>query len=134
MGFAAIPPTVLLVEDEQLISQLVAEWLSGRGFAVREAASGDEALAYLGAGGEADVLFTDVNLPGGIDGAELAQRARQMRPDLPIVYASGRYGYSNLGSMVPRSMFVPKPYDPANVCTLLERLTAATHWRSGFAE
>ena len=131
MGSAAPPPTVLLVEDEQLISQLVAHWLSGRGFAVREAATGDEALAYLGAGGEADVLFTDVNLPGGIDGTELAQRVRQMRPDLPIVYASGRYGYSDLGRLVSRSMFVPKPYDPADVCTLLERLTATTYWRSG---
>jgi CheY-like chemotaxis protein len=127
----AIPPTVLLVEDEVLISRLVADWLGERGFSVHEAASGNEALAYLGAGGEADVLFTDVNLPGGIDGAELAQQARQMRPDLPIVYASGRYGYSDLGPMVPRSVFVTKPYDPADVCTLLERLTATVHWRSG---
>jgi CheY-like chemotaxis protein len=131
MGRAAMPPTVLLVEDELLISQLVAHWLSGRGFAVHEAATGDEALAYLGAGGAADVLFTDVNLGGGMDGTELAQRARQMRPDLPIVYASGRYGYCDLGPLVARSVFVPKPYDPADVCTLLERLTATKHWHSG---
>lgn len=125
MGPAATPPSVLLVEDEQLIRQLVAHWLSGRGFAVHEAASAGEALAYLSAGGEADVLFTDINLPGGMDGTELARLARQMRPDLPIVYASGRYGCCDLGPPVSRSMFVPKPYDPAEVCTLLERLTAA---------
>jgi hypothetical protein len=47
-----------------------------------------------------------------------------MRPDLPIVYSSGRFGYSDLGAVVPRSVFVPKPYDPADVCTLIERLTA----------
>jgi CheY-like chemotaxis protein len=118
-------PTVLLVEDEALISQLVADWLSERGFAVREAASGDEALDYLGGGGEADVLFTDVNLPGEINGAELAKRARELRPDLPIVYASGRYRYGDLAPMVSRSVFVAKPYNPADVCTLLKRLTAA---------
>ena len=56
--------TVLLVEDEVLISHLVADWLAERGFAVHEAATGDEALDYIDAGGEVDVLFTDVNLPG----------------------------------------------------------------------
>jgi CheY-like chemotaxis protein len=124
MARLAPAPTVLLVEDEQLISHLVADWLGENGFAVRELATADAALDYLGAGGEADVLFTDVNLPGGMDGAELAKRARQIRPDLPIVYASGRYGYRDLGGLVPRSVFLPKPYDRTDVCTLLERLTA----------
>ena len=50
MGRAATALTVLLVEDEVLISHLVADWLSERGFAVHEAASGDEALDYIGAG------------------------------------------------------------------------------------
>jgi CheY-like chemotaxis protein len=120
----AATPTVLLVEDEVLISNLIANWLSERGFAVHEVATGDEAMRYIENGGQVDVLFTDVNLPGGIDGTELAMRARERRPDLPIVYASGRYGYSDLGRIVPRSVFVPKPYNPADVCTLLERLTA----------
>ncbi len=124
MGRAAIQATVLLVEDEALISRLVADRLSGCGFAVHAAATGDEALQYIGEGGEVDVLLTDVNLPGSIDGAELAQRARQMRPDLPIVYASGRYGACDFGTLVPRSVFVAKPYDPADICVLLERLTA----------
>jgi CheY-like chemotaxis protein len=113
-----------MVEDEVLISHLVADWLSERGFAVRELTSADAALDYLNAGGEADVLFTDVNLPGGMNGAELAKRARQLRPDLPIVYASGRYGYGDIGALVSRSVFLPKPYDRIDVCTLLERLTA----------
>jgi DNA-binding LytR/AlgR family response regulator len=70
-----------------------------------------------------DVLFTDINLPGDIDGAELADRVREMRPDLPIVYTSGRYNSSGIGKLVPRSVFLAKPYDPADVCTLLSRLT-----------
>ena len=125
MGRAASQPTVLLVADEALISRLVADWLSGRGFAAHAAATGDEALQYIGDGGEVDALFTDVNLPGGMVGAELAQRVRQMRPDLPIVYASGRYGSCDFSSAVPRSVFVHNPYDPDDVCALLERVTAA---------
>ncbi|HZQ13170.1 MAG TPA: response regulator [Pseudolabrys sp.] len=123
MGRAALPPTVLIVEDEALISRLVADWLNDHGFFVHEAASGDEALAYIDRGGPVDAMFTDVNLPGSIDGAELAARVRARRPELPIVYASGRYTSDEIAPLVPRSVFVAKPYDPADVCTLLERLT-----------
>lgn len=124
MGRAATALTVLLVEDEVLISHLVADWLCERGFAVHEVTTGDEALDYIGAGGAVDVLFTDVNLPGSMDGAQLAARVRALRPELPIVYASGRYNADDIAPLVPRSVFVPKPYDPADVCTLLARLTA----------
>ena len=127
MGRAPQPVSVLLVEDEVLISNLVADWLSERGFAVHEVTTGDAALRYLESGAAVDVLFTDVDLPGAIDGAELAQRARRKRPELPIVYASGRYRSSEVGALVPRSIFLPKPYDRDDVCTLLERMTNAAH-------
>jgi CheY-like chemotaxis protein len=125
MARAALPPTVLIVEDETLISHLVADWLNDRGFAVHEAASGDEALAYIDHGGPVDVMFTDVNLPGSINGAELATEVRARRPELPIVYASGRYNADEIRPLVSRSVFVTKPYDPADVCSLLERLTGS---------
>lgn len=115
---------VLLVEDEELISMIVADELRDRGFAVEEVASGEDALRHLQSGAPVDVIFTDVNLPGSIDGGELAKRARAMRPDLPILYASGRYAEFGLKGMVARSLFVPKPYSPAEVCTLIERLSA----------
>jgi CheY-like chemotaxis protein len=123
MGRAATSPTVLIVEDETLISHLVADWLNERGFSVHEAATGDEALHYINRGGPVDVMFTDVNLPGSINGAELAERVRAKRPELPIVYSSGRVTSDQIAPLVPRSVFVPKPYDPADVCSLLERLT-----------
>jgi len=123
MGRAAAPPTVLIVEDETLISHLVADWLNDRGFAVHEAASGDEALAYIDHGGAVDVMFTDVNLPGSLNGAQLAERVRAKRPELPIVYASGRYSSDDIAPLVSRSVFVPKPYNPDHVCSLLKRLT-----------
>lgn len=73
------------------------------------------------------MLFTDVNLPGSMNGAELALRARELRPELPIVYASGRYQPTDIGRLVPRSVFVSKPYDPDDVGMLLTRLTERSH-------
>jgi len=123
-GMTQMPVSVLLVEDEILISHLVADVLTEHGFEVHEAANADEALRYLDGGGAVDVMFTDVNLPGSMDGAQLAQQARERRPELPIVYASGRYCAMDFGPLVPRSIFVPKPYRPEDICTLLQRLTA----------
>jgi CheY-like chemotaxis protein len=124
MASAGAAVSVLLVEDEGLISQLVADWLSQRGFAVHEAASAEEAMHYLDSGAPVDLLFTDVNLPGAMDGAQLARQVRQRRPELPVVYTSGRARSSVIGALVPRSIFVSKPYDPEDVCMLLARLTA----------
>lgn len=123
MGQAAAPVSVLLVEDEVLISTLVADALSESGFSVHEAASADEALRYIEAGGDVDVLFTDINLPGTMDGRELARRVRERRPEMPIIYASGRHDARDVGTLVPRSVFMTKPYDPTDVCLLLARLT-----------
>jgi hypothetical protein len=53
----------------------------------------------------------------------LAARVRAQRPELPIVYASGRYSADDIAPLVARSVFVPKPYNPADVCSLLARLT-----------
>ncbi len=123
MGRAALPPTALIVEDETLISHLIADCLNDRGFAVYVAASGDEALDYIDRGGPVDIMFTDVNLPGSINGTELAARVHTVRPKLPIVYTSGRYTPDDIARLVPGSVFVTKPYNPADVCLLLKRLT-----------
>jgi len=119
--------TVLVVEDEVMISDLVAAALGERGFAVHAVPDAETALRYLDSGSAVDVLFTDINLAGGMDGAELAQRAREKRPELPIVYCSGRHSPSALMPPVSRSMFVRKPYNPTALCVLIERLTATMH-------
>ncbi len=119
--------SVLVVEDEILISKLIAEVLCESGFAVHAVADGEEALRYLESGADVDVLFTDINLLGRMDGSMLARQVRAQRPELPIVYCSGRYSPSALAPPVPRSMFVRKPYDPADLCRLLTRLTATSH-------
>ncbi len=124
MSQGAAPISVLVVEDEILISNLVADVLSASGFFVHEVTTADEALQYLGSGADIDVLFTDINLPGDMNGAELAARVRELRPEMPIVYASGRYKLSDVSPLVPRSLFMAKPYDPNDVCALLTRLTS----------
>ena len=112
------PIRVLLVEDEFLIREWVAESLSEQGFAVHVASNAIEALRYL-ATEPVDVLFTDINLPGGMDGAALARRARALLPDLPVVYASARANLLDPTLRVPGSIFVPKPYAPALVGRIL---------------
>jgi CheY-like chemotaxis protein len=118
-------PHVLFVEDEVLVSALMSDVLEERGFEVHAMETGDAALEYLQSGAPVDVLFTDINMPGDLDGAELAREARNLRPDLPVVYASGRYTAGDLMPMVPRSLFLAKPYDPIEACTLLNRLAPA---------
>jgi CheY-like chemotaxis protein len=119
--------TVLVVEDEVLISDTLCEALKAGGFDVCHAETADAAWRYLQSGHEIDLLFTDINLPGEMDGTELAARVRDMRPELPIVYASGRYASSELGGLVSRSVFINKPYDLSEVCTLLRRLAPTEH-------
>jgi CheY-like chemotaxis protein len=117
------PIHVLLVEDELLISEWVAESLSEQGFAVQTVANAADALRCL-ASDQVDVLFTDINLPGSMDGAALARRARELLPHLPVVYASARVTMLAPDARVPGAIIVPKPYEPALVGRLL---TAALH-------
>jgi CheY-like chemotaxis protein len=123
MGRALQAIKILLVEDELLIAELVSDVLAERGFEVKAVTTAEDALVRLEADPEIDLLFTDINLPG-MDGAELARQARALRPDLPIVYASGRHSAMTIAPLVSRSLFVSKPYNPDDVCSLIGRLAA----------
>jgi len=112
------PIRVLLVEDEYLISQWVAESLAEQGFAVCTATNGMDALKCL-ASVPVDILFTDINLAGSMDGTMLARRARELLPDLPVVYASGRVNILDPQVRVQGSTFVPKPYVPSLIARVL---------------
>jgi DNA-binding response OmpR family regulator len=121
------PATVLLVEDEWLISSMVSDALVDHGFQVHAVDNASDALCYLRAGSPADVLFTDINLPGEMDGTLLAQRARVLRPDLPIVFASGRWSLLDTLRSVPRAACLTKPYSPERACLVLEEMVATHH-------
>jgi CheY-like chemotaxis protein len=116
--------SILLVEDEPLICDIATEALVEQGFDVQAVATASEALICLNSGRRIDVLFTDVNLPGDMDGATLAQRARELRPDLPVMYTSGKRASIEQLNPVDGSMFVPKPYNPFSIGPLLEYLVS----------
>jgi DNA-binding LytR/AlgR family response regulator len=90
------------------------------GFDVHAVGNARDALSHLGAQWPVDVLFADIDLPGGIDGIRLAQLARKLRPDLAVVMTSGR---AHSLEDIPGAVFVTKPYRPNEVCTLLTGVT-----------
>ena len=116
--------TILFVEDEPLLGELMTEALTDKGFDVEVAPNAGHALRYLLSGAEVDVLFTDIDLGEGMDGAALARLAREMRPKLPVVCASGRRSVEQLDT-VPGSVFLPKPYSlnqvDATIASLVPR-------------
>jgi len=112
------PIHVLVVEDEILINEWVTQSLAEQGFAVQSVTNAADALGHL-TSDPVDVLFTDINLPGKIDGAALARRARELLPDLPVVYASSRATMLAPDARLPGAIIVPKPYQPELVGRLL---------------
>ena len=115
------PRTILFVEDEPLLGELMTEALTDKGFAVQAVHDARDALRYLLSGAEVDVMFTDIDLGEGMDGAQLAKLARELRPGLPIVYASGRRSVNDIAT-VPDSVFLPKPYSLYQVDQTLARI------------
>jgi two-component system, response regulator PdtaR len=115
---ATEPIHVLLVEDESLVSEWVTQSLSDQGFAVQAVANASDALGHL-TSKPVDVLFTDINLPGKMDGAALARRARELLPNLPVIYASALATMLAPDARVPGAVVVAKPYQPELVGRLL---------------
>lgn len=116
-------PRVLLVEDEVLISMMIEDAMVARGFEVYTATSAGEALQVLTEGPHVDVLFTDINIEGDMDGSALARRARELHPELAVLYASG--SMTSVADAVPGSTFVPKPYGLAEVCAMVAQMASA---------
>jgi CheY-like chemotaxis protein len=79
---------VLVVEDDDLVRMVAVDCLQDAGFEVIEAATGEDAVERCREGA-ADVLFTDIVLPGHVSGWDIAELCRQHDPDLPVVYATG---------------------------------------------
>ncbi|MBV9564716.1 MAG: response regulator [Bradyrhizobium sp.] len=111
---------VLVVEDDALIREIVVEALREEGFDVIQAADGDEALEWCRRR-FADVLVTDVRLPGTVDGWQIAERCREHHPDLPVIYATG------FSPVAPRpvagGVFLQKPFHPDEIVKAVRQVT-----------
>ena len=100
--------TVLLVEDEPLIRLFLSELLEDAGFRVVEAANGAEALVLMEAGLQVDVVLTDVDMPTGCNGFELAHRVNELWPGTELLIMSGRQ-WPSAGDLPPGAAFLAKP-------------------------
>jgi CheY-like chemotaxis protein len=115
---------ILIVEDELLIRMNAVEMIVEAGFEIVEAASADEAIAILEARLDITVVFTDIQMPGSMDGLKLAAAVRDRWPPIKIVATSGQV---KLGpdDLPEGGRFLPKPYSPAEVMKTLRELIAA---------
>ena len=124
--------TVLVVEDEKPVRRLAVNMLQSLGYETVEAATAATALDVLKATPRVAILFTDVVLPGGQSGVELAQKALQQRPDLIVLFTSG-YTEAHLAHFRGRpigSGFLSKPYRKAELAEQLYSLLQSRHRQS----
>jgi DNA-binding response OmpR family regulator len=122
---------VLVVEDEDFIRQLVVELLIDQGFAVLSASHGADGLRQIESGRKVDLLLTDVGLPGGMNGRQLADAARMVRPGLRVLFMTG-YAENAVvgdGSLESGMEVITKPFHlealALRVRTLIDRAEAA---------
>jgi CheY-like chemotaxis protein len=123
MSSAIKRPVVLIVEDEFLLRMNAAEMIGDSGFDVVEARNADEAIAILETRPDIRVVFTDIQMPGSMDGLKLARFVRGRWPPIQIVATSG---FVNVGKddLPEGSRFLPKPYRPEQIVATLREMTA----------
>lgn len=116
-------PVILIVEDELLIRMNAVEMIE-EAYEVVEAANADEAIAILERRLDITVLFTDIQMPGSMDGLKLAAAVRDRWPPILIVATSGHVKLGP-GDLPQGGRFLPKPYSPAEITKILRELIAA---------
>lgn len=120
-GAPAEQTTVLVVEDEFLVRLDIAAYLRDTGLIVLEAANADEAIQVLEKRSDIRVVFTDINMPGSMDGLRLAEFVRNRWPPIKLIVASGLV--SILETELPsNSRFIRKPYQGAQVADAIAEL------------
>lgn len=117
------PRVVLVVDDEALIRMNAVDMLEDAGFATLEAVDAAHALAVLAEHPEIGLLFTDINMPGRMDGLDLAREVNRLRPDVHLVITSGKI-LPEAGQMPDRGTFIGKPYRERPFIALVEAVFA----------
>lgn len=101
--------SILIVDDELMLRDVVVEALQDHGYDVLVASDGPGALEILRGPGRIDVVFSDVSMPNGMSGVELAERAAEIRPGIRVILASG-FAKGQLPPIPKGVAFLPKPY------------------------
>ena len=119
------PQSILVVEDEVLIRMVIADYLRGCGYKVIEAANADEALALLQHEEIAvDAVFSDIEMPGSMDGFGLAKWLRTHRPDTDVLLAGNITRAVEAAADLCESGSLPKPYEPQFAAERIKQLIA----------
>ncbi|HET7738735.1 MAG TPA: ATP-binding protein [Tepidiformaceae bacterium] len=118
--------TILLVEDDDGVRRYAGGLLRTHGYTVVEAANGTEALAVIEARDDLDLLFTDVVMPGGMNGRQLADAAREIRPGLRVLFTSGYTDEAIVhhGELEPGARLLNKPYGRAELARAIREALA----------
>ena len=121
---ASTRPVVLIVEDEFLIRMQTADVIRDAGYEVIEATNADDAIAILEGRRDIRVVFTDVRMPGSMDGVKLAHAVRHRWPPVHIIATSGHHEIEK-EHLPSGSLFFPKPYSAEVVALSIHALTTA---------
>jgi len=116
------PETILVVDDDILIRMSIADYLRGSGFEVIEAGDADEAVAVLTTDTPVDLVFSDVQMPGSIDGFGLARWVRANRAHIRVILASGVVRAAAAAELDATDAFLEKPFQMRQVTERLEML------------
>ena len=119
-------PVILIVEDEFLLRLDSAETIGNAGFEVVQAANADEAIAILKSRPDIRVVFTDIQMPGSMDGLKLARFVRDRWPPIKTIATSGRVVAGD-DDLPAGSLFLPKPYRGAELVAALRGLTGTAN-------
>jgi CheY-like chemotaxis protein len=114
-------PVVLIVEDEALLRLDAKEVIEDRGFDVLEAKSADDAISILEQRNDIVLIFTDINMPGSMDGLKLVHFVRNRWPPIKIIATSG-HARITVDDLPEGSHFVPKPYEPTEIANAIHQL------------
>jgi len=117
----AAPAVILIVEDEPLLRELTVEVVEAAGFVALQAGDAEQAVALLEARADIAVVFTDVNMPGPMDGLDLAQAVHHRWPPIKILVASGQVRLQS-SDLPLNSAFLRKPYRGAVMIAQLRSL------------
>src|SRR6266436_7505798 len=115
-------PVVLIVEDEFLLRMNAVDMIEAAGFEAVEAANADEAIEILESRRDIGVVFTDIQMPGSMDGLKLARAVRGRWPPIKIIATSGHAHVSEI-ELPEGGRFLPKPYGPTDVAGVLREVT-----------